>query len=86
MNKPVKQSLLNEIRSEKVTATGRIPRIQRVLESMDDTDRKELVEALDDHLIPAPAISRVLERRGIDLDASSINKYRRGEFAHVTKG
>jgi hypothetical protein len=53
---------------------------------MDETDRKELVEALDDHLIPAPAISRVLERRGIDLDASSINKYRRGEFAHVTKG
>ena len=86
MSKPVKQSLLNEIRSEKVVPSGRIPRIQRVLESMDDADRKELVEALDDHLIPAPAISRVLERRGIDLDASSINKYRRGEFAHVTKG
>lgn len=86
MNKPVKQSLLSEIRSEKVVPSGRIPRIQRVLESMDNADRKELVEALDDHLIPAPAISRVLERRGIDLDASSINKYRRGEFAHVTKG
>ena len=85
MNKPVKQSLLNEIRSEKATATGRIPRIQRVLESMDDADRKELVEALDDHTIPAPTISRVLERRGIDLDSSSIGKYRRGEFAHVIK-
>ena len=66
--------------------SGRIPRIQRVLESMDETDRKELVEALDDHLIPAPAISRVLEKRGIHLDTHSINKYRRGEFAHVTKG
>jgi hypothetical protein len=86
LSKPVKQSLLSEIRSEKVVPSGRIPRIQRVLEGMDETDRKELVEALDDHLIPAPAISRVLERRGIDLDASSINKYRRGEFAHVTKG
>ena len=86
MNKPVKQSLLNEIRSEKIVPSGRIPRIQRVLEGMDETDRKELVEAIDDHLIPAPSISRVLERRGIDLDASSINKYRRGEFAHVTKG
>lgn len=85
MNKPVKQSLINEIRSEKATATGRIPRIQRVLESMDDADRKELVEALDDHTIPAPTISRVLERRGIDLDSSSIGKYRRGEFAHVIK-
>jgi hypothetical protein len=52
---------------------------------MDETDRKELVEALDDPLVPAPAISRVLERRGIDLDSSSINKYRRGEFAHVIK-
>ena len=86
MNKPVKQSLLNEIRSEKVVPSGRIPRIQRVLESMDNTDRKELVEALDDYTIPAPTISRVLERRGIDLDSSSINKYRRGEFAHVIKG
>jgi len=86
LNKPVKQSLLNEIRSEKVVPSGRIPRIQRVLESMDETDRKELAEALDDHLIPAPAISRVLEKRGIHLDTHSINKYRRGEFAHVTKG
>jgi hypothetical protein len=58
----------------------------RVLEGMDEADRKELVEALDDHMISAAAISRVLDRRGIDLDASSINKYRRGEFAHVTKG
>jgi tRNA U54 and U55 pseudouridine synthase Pus10 len=56
------------------------------LESMDETDRKELIEALDDYTITAPTISRVLERRGIDLDASSINKYRRGEFTHVTKG
>jgi hypothetical protein len=85
LNKPVKQSLLNEIRSEEAVPSGRVPRIQRVLESMDETDRKELVEALDDPLVPAPAISRVLERRGIDLDASSINKYRRGEFAHVIK-
>lgn len=85
MNKPVKQSLLNEIRSEKIVPSGRIPRIQRVLEGMDETDRKELLEAIDDHLIPAPSISRVLERRGIDLDASSINKYRRGGFARVIK-
>lgn len=86
MNKPVKQSLLNEIRSEKTVPSGRIPRIKRVLDGMDETDRKELVEALDDYSIPAPTISRVLERRGIDLDASSINKYRRGEFTHVAKG
>jgi len=85
LSKPVKQSLLSEIRSEEAVPPGRVPRIQRVFESMDDADRKELVEALDDHLIPAPAISRVLERRGIDLDAPSINKYRRGEFAHVIK-
>ena len=86
MNKPVKQSMLNEIRSEKAAPSGRIPRIKRVLDGMDETDRKELIEALDDYSISAPTISRVLERRGIDLDASSINKYRRGEFTHVTKG
>jgi hypothetical protein len=86
LSKPVKQSLLSEIRSERIVPSGRIPKIKRVLDAMDEADRKELVEALDDHLVPAPAISRVLERRGIDLDATSINKYRRGEFAHVTKG
>jgi hypothetical protein len=85
LNKPAKQSLLNEIRFEESTPSGRVPRIQRVLESMDETDRKELVEALDDHTIPAPTISKVLERRGIHLDTYSINKYRRGEFAHVIK-
>lgn len=53
---------------------------------MDEADRKELIEALDDYAIPAPTISKVLQRRGIDLDAASINKYRRGEFAHVIKG
>jgi len=86
LSKPVKQSLLSEIRTEKTIHSGRVPRIIRVLEGMDDTDRKELVEALEDYTIPAPTISRVLERRGIDLDSSSINKYRRGEFAHVIKG
>ena len=86
MNKPVKQSLLSEIRSEKTVPSGRIPRIQRVLEGMDEADRKELIEALDDYTIPAPTISKVLQRRGIDLDSSSISKYRRGEFAHVIKG
>ncbi len=86
MSKPVKQSLLSEIRSERTVQSGRIPKIKRVLDGMDEADRKELVEALDDYLVPAPAISRVLERRGIDLDAASINKYRRGEFAHVIKG
>ena len=86
MSKPVKQSLLSEIQHESPVFTGRIPRIKHVLEAMDEKDYQELIEALDDHLIPAPAISRVLERRGIDLDASSINKYRRGEFAHVIKG
>lgn len=85
MNKPEKQSLLNEIRSEQVVATGRIPNIQRVLDGMDDTDRKELFEALDDHQISATSISRVLERRGIDLNAYSINRYRRGEFSYVIK-
>ena len=86
MSKPVKQSLLSEIRSETTTPTGRYPRICRVLEGMDEADRKELLEALDDYTIPAPTITRVLQKRDIDLDSASINKYRRGEFAHVIKG
>jgi len=53
---------------------------------MDEADRKELIEALDDYTIPAPTISKVLAKRGIDLNAAAISKYRRGEFAHVIKG
>lgn len=86
MSKQEKLSLLNEIRSETKTHSGRYPRIFQVIDSLDEADRKELVEALDDYTIPAPAITKVLQRRGIDLDASSISKYRRGEFAHVIKG
>jgi aminoglycoside phosphotransferase (APT) family kinase protein len=65
--------------------TGRIPRIKHVLEAMDEKDYQELIEALEDVTIPAPTISKVLARRGINLDPASINKYRRGEFAHVIK-
>jgi hypothetical protein len=86
LSKPEKLSLLNEIRSEATTPSGRYPKICRVLDGMEEADRKELVEALDDYTIPAPTITKVLQRRGIDLDSASISKYRRGEFAHVIKG
>lgn len=86
MNKPVKQGLLSEIQSEAQTKSGRYPHILLVLDSLDETERKDLLEALDDYTIPAPTISKVLAKRGIDLNAAAISKYRRGEFAHVIKG
>lgn len=86
MNKPVKQGLLSEIQSEVQTKSGRYPHILLVLDSLDETERKDLLEALDDYTIPAPTISKVLAKRGIDLNAAAISKYRRGEFAHVIKG
>ena len=86
MSKPAKQSLLNEIRSERQATSGRYPQILRVLDSLDEKEREDLLEAINDYSISASTISRVLARRGIELSVSSISKYRRGEFAHVAKG
>jgi hypothetical protein len=52
---------------------------------MDQKDYEELIEVLNDQTISAPTISKVLQKRGINLDPPSINKYRRGEFANVIK-
>ena len=83
MNKPEKQSLLNEIQSGSPKFSGRVPKIKLVLEAMDQKDYEELIEVLNDQAISAPTISKVLQKRGINLDPPSINKYRRGEFANV---
>jgi hypothetical protein len=81
--KSVKPSLLQEMKSN-VTVSGRVPMILRIINRLEGQDKTDLVEALRDHSISAPAISRALETRGHRISVGSINSYRRGEIIHVT--
>ena len=81
MSKP-RNGLLQEIKSERVVS-GAIPKLAVIAQQMDEQDRKDLFEALDDHTISAASISRALKRRGFQITAGSISQYRRGEIAHV---
>jgi len=63
--------------------SGRTPLLIQCISQMDDTDRKELLDALDDVTISSAAISRALKRRGHNISASAIAQYRRGEIVRV---
>ena len=82
MNTP-KGNLLNEIKEHQTKASGRIPMIVHVIESLNEQDRNDLLEALDDTSFSAAGIARALTNRGYKINASAINSYRRGEVVHV---
>ena len=81
--KSVKPSLLQEIKNSKLVS-GRIPMLLQIINKLDAQDKADLLAALNDYTISAPAISRVLENRGHRISVGSINGYRRGELRHVT--
>jgi hypothetical protein len=70
--------LFDDIKNAK-GETRRRNLIDDVLENLTDTERKDLLVALDDVTIPATVISKVIAKRGLKLPAASINRYRRGE-------
>lgn len=72
-------SLLNDIKESKAPH-GKKPRILEILEDLSDTDRIDLIAALDDHGIPASNIVKAMSRRGYKLEQSVIARYRRGEL------
>lgn len=73
--------LLDEIGNEPRRLSGRRCSVDLIMGELSKTDREDLVAALDDLLIPATTITRVLERRQIELPASAINRHRRRECA-----
>lgn len=81
--KSAKQSLLQEIKNSK-SVSGRIPMLLQIINKLDTQDKADLLAALNDYTISAPAISRALENRGHRISVGSINSYRRGELIHVT--
>ena len=78
-----KQSLLQEIQSSKLVS-GRMPMLLQIINQLDAQDKADLLAALNDYTISAPAISRVLENRGHRISVGAITAYRRGELIHVT--
>ena len=81
--KSVKPSLLQEIKNSK-SVSGRMPMLLQIINKLDAQDKADLLAALNDYTISAPAISRALENRGHRISVGSINQYRRGELRHVT--
>lgn len=76
-----KRSLLEELKTDR-PPSGRMPLLFEAMQNMTETERKELVEALDDVTISSAAISRALKRRGYIVSAGAVAKYRRGEIVH----
>jgi hypothetical protein len=73
--------LLDDISNEPKSRPGRRCTVDLVMAGMSKDDRSDLQKALDDALIPAMTITRVLQRRDIDLSAPAINRHRRRECA-----
>lgn len=72
--------LFDEIKKEKVYG-GNKSRIMEILESLnDEEDRKDFLDALNDHSIPASNISKAMNKRGYRLAINVITRYRRGEL------
>lgn len=82
--KPVKPSLMEEIKSSS-SVSGRIPMLLQIINKLETQDKADLLAALNDYTISAPAISRALENRGHRISVGSINAYRRGELIHVAR-
>lgn len=74
--------LFDEIQKEKASR-GTKSRIAEILEDLNDADRQDLLNALNDHSIPASNISKAVAKRGYKLAINVISRYRRGEL--VTK-
>jgi hypothetical protein len=75
--------LKNQITAAQPLRSGKQGILERVLESLPESDRLDLIEALQDSSIPAAVIARVMQQRGIQLRADAITRYRRGEVAYV---
>ncbi len=70
--------LLNQIQAARI-GSGRKSDLEVILEKLSPEDGADLKAALDDSAIPAAAIARALNARGLKVSSAVINRYRRGE-------
>lgn len=71
--------LFDEIKKERCSS-GNKSRVLEILLDLNESDRKDLLEALNDHSIPASNISKAMSKRGYKLAVNVISRYRRGEL------
>ena len=69
--------LLDEIKSARPKVGGRCS-IPMFLDSLSDKDRADVEAALADPTIAATAIAKVLQARGHNMSASTLQRHRRG--------
>jgi len=72
-------NLLNDIKDLEASH-GRKPRILEILNDLSESDKADLLAALDDHSIPASNITKAMAKRGYKLAINVISRYRRGEL------
>jgi NTP pyrophosphatase (non-canonical NTP hydrolase) len=72
--------LLDDIMNEK-PRIARHCTVHQLLEHLDTKDRADLETALEDVMIQATVIARVLDRKGHKVPAASIARHRRGACA-----
>ena len=68
--------LLKEICDTPAVRGGSPKKIDIILEQLDEQDRQDLLDAINDHTIQATTITRVLKKRGFDIGRKCINRYR----------
>ena len=79
--------LAKQLRAERGdNRVHREPALTVILREMSDEDRADLLDALADLSLGAPAIHRVLTARGYKIGVSAIKAYRRGEIVNVYEG
>jgi hypothetical protein len=68
--------LLEEIKQTSIR-TGKPPRkIDLILEQLNEQDKADLLEAINDHSISPSVISRVLRSKGFDITRTVVQRYR----------
>jgi hypothetical protein len=72
--------LLDDIMSEK-PRIARHCTVHQLLQQLDIKDRADLETALEDVMIQATVIARVLDRKGHKVPSASIARHRRGACA-----
>lgn len=72
--------LLDEIMDEK-PLKARLCSVRQLLDRMETQEQADLETALEDVMIQATVIARVLERKGHNIKSAAIARHRRGACA-----
>lgn len=70
--------LMDEMMTERYGPPNKCP-VNKLAELIGGSEGADLIKAVDDNLVPATVIARVLARRNLTLKPEAVNRHRRGE-------